>query len=456
MPPEGQLPDESRVSAIRKWGPCQSLSEVRAFLGTVGVVRIFIKNFSLRAHPLINLTRKDEPIIFGPEQIQAQEDLKTALLESPALRTIDYTSSAPVILAIDTSYIAISFHLCQCDVTTPYCRYYNRFCSITLNDRESKYSQLKLKIYGLYRALYALRLYLIGVQNLVVEVDVRYIKGMLSNPDISPSASINRWIVAILTFHFDLIHVPGMHHGPDGLSRRPQQVGDDEDRDDEEEFTNWIDQLHEFLHQINVVDICLPTTSDSLPLLFPCILTLAQATDLSEEDTTALDTTNSDINDYTLAPWSAQAKVNNSRLLKVFQWLQDLRQLDGLSDTEYATFVWYCTDFFVDGSRLWHKGSHGAHKLVIPLGRQLDIIHITHDSLGHKAFYATKAHISQRFWWPSMVSDVHWYTKTCHICQLHQTRQVPIPPVIATPTPIFTKAYIDTMHMLPARATLLT
>jgi hypothetical protein len=30
--PEGWLPDESRVSAIRKWGPCQSLSEVHHFL----------------------------------------------------------------------------------------------------------------------------------------------------------------------------------------------------------------------------------------------------------------------------------------------------------------------------------------------------------------------------------------------------------------------------------------
>jgi hypothetical protein len=70
-----------------------------------------------------------------------------------------------------------------------------------LNDRESKYSQPKLEIYGLYHALRALRLYLIGVWNLVVEVDTRYIKGMLSNLDISPSASINWWIVAILTFH---------------------------------------------------------------------------------------------------------------------------------------------------------------------------------------------------------------------------------------------------------------
>jgi hypothetical protein len=199
-------------------------------------------------------------------------------------------------------------------------------------------------------------------------VSARYIKGMLSNPDISPSASINQWIVAILTFHFDLIHVPGTHHGPNGLSRWPRQVGDDEDRDEEEDFADWIDQLHGFLHQINVVDIRPPTNSDSLLLPFPCISTLAQATDLSEEDTPALNTTDSDIDDYTLAPQSAQAKVDDSRLLKVFQWLQDLRQPDGLSDAEYATFVRYCTDFFVDDNRLWCKDSHGAHKLVIPPG----------------------------------------------------------------------------------------
>jgi hypothetical protein len=158
--------------------------------------------------------------------------------------------------------------------------------------------------------LHALCLYLIGVPNLVVEVDARYIKGMLSNPDISPSTSINWWIVAILTFHFDLVYVPSTHHGPDGLSRRPRQVGDEED------FADWIDQLHGNLHQINIVNTCPPTTSDSLPLPFPHISTLAQATDLSEEDTTVLDTTDSDIDNYTLAPQSVQAKV--------FQWLQDI------------------------------------------------------------------------------------------------------------------------------------
>jgi len=42
----GRLPDESRVAKIVNWGPCSDLSDVRAFLGTIGVARMFIKNFA--------------------------------------------------------------------------------------------------------------------------------------------------------------------------------------------------------------------------------------------------------------------------------------------------------------------------------------------------------------------------------------------------------------------------
>jgi hypothetical protein len=57
---------------------------------------------------------QNEPFIFSPEQIEVQENLKEALLKSLALHAIDYSSIAPVILAINTSYIAIGLHLCQC------------------------------------------------------------------------------------------------------------------------------------------------------------------------------------------------------------------------------------------------------------------------------------------------------------------------------------------------------
>jgi hypothetical protein len=52
-------------------------------------------------HPLTNLTRKDVPFIFGPEELEAFEVLKESILESPALHRIDYDSDCNVILVID-------------------------------------------------------------------------------------------------------------------------------------------------------------------------------------------------------------------------------------------------------------------------------------------------------------------------------------------------------------------
>ena len=223
--PEGRVLDPIKVDKIVNWGPCANLSKVHAFLRTVGVIWVFIKNFAHLPHPLTSLTRKDAPFVFGPEQISTQD----VLLTSPALCPIDYTSNSPIILGVDTSSIAVGYLLCQCDADNPRICHYMHFGSITLNDCKSRFSQPKLELYSLFCALRSLKMYLIGIQNLIVEVNTWYIKGMLSNPDITPSASINHWIVSILLFHFTLVHVPGTRHRPNGLSWCPQQLGDDDD-----------------------------------------------------------------------------------------------------------------------------------------------------------------------------------------------------------------------------------
>lgn len=116
---DGWLPDLKRVAVIANWGPCCDVSDIRSFLGTMGVCCIFIENFAHRAHHISKLIRNNEPFVWGPLQESAQEDLKKALLTSPALRPIDYNSPAPVILSVDTSSIAIGNILSQCDVENP-------------------------------------------------------------------------------------------------------------------------------------------------------------------------------------------------------------------------------------------------------------------------------------------------------------------------------------------------
>jgi hypothetical protein len=120
------------------------------FVGTIGICHMFIRNFAHRAHHLVKLTRKEVPFEYGPDQIVAQNYLKQALTESPALRPLDYTSGATVILSVDTLYIAVGYILGQCDAENPKLHYFARFGSITLNEREARFSQLKLELYGLY------------------------------------------------------------------------------------------------------------------------------------------------------------------------------------------------------------------------------------------------------------------------------------------------------------------
>ena len=113
-----------------------------------------------------------------------------------------------------------------------------------------------------------------------MEVDARYIKGMLANPDLAPSASMNCWIVSILLFHFTLVHVPGTRHGPDGLSRRPQQPADEDGEPTEDlEFDDWVDQVYGFMHLLNPLKPKVPcpgasptyisnTVADKSPLIY--------------------------------------------------------------------------------------------------------------------------------------------------------------------------------------------
>jgi hypothetical protein len=63
--------------------------------------------------------RKDVPFKFSVKEIVAQEDLKQALIDSLALKSIDYSSSVPVVLSVNTSSIAIGFLLTQCNPENP-------------------------------------------------------------------------------------------------------------------------------------------------------------------------------------------------------------------------------------------------------------------------------------------------------------------------------------------------
>lgn len=379
------------------------------------MLRIFIKDFAFIARPLVNLTRKNVEFYFDEECDSAMEQLKFAVLTSPALRPIDYESGRTVILAVDSSNKGYRYILYQLGEDNK--RYPNRFGSATWNATQSNYSQPKVELFGLYCALPATRQFLVNVPKLIVEVDAKYIKGMINNPDLQPNATINRWIAGILLFDFELVHVPAAkHQGPDGLSRRRKAPQDGEDSDSDQE--EWLDQSYSFL--LSNAE-CL-AMSDSALYAQDSLREEAHLTDsTTEEDFPVSDTT----------------ALRNKRLELVQSFLQRPIQPDGQSDADFTAFVKYASNFFLKGGRLWRKRSDGRHQLVPASSKRLGLIKQIHDNLGHKGVYSVRIRALDHFWWPSLELDIKWYIKTCHECQIRSFQQLRVSPTVATPAPLF-------------------
>ena len=81
----GIEPDPDKLKAIDEWLVPKNLTELRAFVGLASYYRRHVKGFSDLAKPLSELTRKNQPLIWGPDQQQAFEILKDRLMNYPVL-----------------------------------------------------------------------------------------------------------------------------------------------------------------------------------------------------------------------------------------------------------------------------------------------------------------------------------------------------------------------------------
>ena len=98
------------------------------------------------------------------------------------------------------------------------------------NPVESRYSQLKLELYGVLRALKAKRHWLHSI-HFKLQVDASSIIQMVNAPDL-PNAAMTRWITYIQLFSFEVEHIKAKKHWvPNGLSWRPWSEEDSDQSD---------------------------------------------------------------------------------------------------------------------------------------------------------------------------------------------------------------------------------
>ena len=103
--------------------------------------------------------------------------------------------------------------------------------------------------------------------------------------------------------------------------------------------------------------------------------------------------------------------------------------------------------FFLLHSSLWRREPHSRHQLVVPEHQRFGLIEEAHDDPGHKGVFTVRTQLLLRFWWPMLVEDVKWFVRTCHECQIRQSRRLHIPPTVPVIGGLFRKVHLDTMVM---------
>lgn len=151
--------DPKKVSGVLEWPVPAKVKQVQAFLGFANFYRRFIKDFAKLAKPLTDLTKKDQPWVWGSEQTNAFETLKKAFTTAPILRIPDDVN--PFRLSTDASDFAIGSVLSQLD---PDDNLWHpvAFHSKSLNVHERNYEIYDKEMLAIIRALEEYRHYLEG------------------------------------------------------------------------------------------------------------------------------------------------------------------------------------------------------------------------------------------------------------------------------------------------------
>ena len=79
--------DPAKIAGIAEYPhDILNLRQARGFLGITSYHRMFIKNFSIIVAPITQLTGKDVPFKWGPEQQAAQEEIICLITHPPVLQ----------------------------------------------------------------------------------------------------------------------------------------------------------------------------------------------------------------------------------------------------------------------------------------------------------------------------------------------------------------------------------
>ena len=420
---KGIKPNPEKTRAIEQWKKPTNIKDIRQFHGLISYYRKFIPNFARRAAPLTDLM-KGKRVSRGKRQVfipckfdwthihdKAFEDLKKALLEEVCLAHPDFNSN--FILELDASRSGLGAVLSQ--------RINGELRPIAFASRktsvsESNYPAHKLEFLSLRWAV--THKFKDFLHNTFFEVytDSNPLFYIVDKMDID--ATSQRWLAELSKYQFKIHYRTGRSNkAADALSRLDQPPKYDKDM-----IKQWCE------------DIC---DSDVNQPIKP------------KEDscTSHMATTNSDSSiDYETNKIAYSVNINKVDVLEkndnVLNWKEVQHQdrdicfvRDNIIGNNVITTVdinresssvkhyfKMRKDLILENDLVFLKTNKDANKRLLLNDHCLDeLMKFYHNKQGHLGQDRVIHIFQNRFYWPSMTSQIKLWISTCKVCLSRKT-----------------------------------
>lgn len=356
----GIKPSPEKVAAIKKFRAPESLEELRSFLGLVTFHSKFIPDFSTMTELLWEIVRS-KVFTWNSSHQKCFEALKNQLSNETKLGYYDPNDKTRVIA--DASPVGLGAVLVQFKGDVPRIIY---FASKSLTATERRYCQTEREALALVWAVERFRVFLYGKQFQLVTDH----KALLSifRPQSRPCPRIERWVLRLQTFTFEIVYCEGKKNIADPFSRLYQ----------EDLFAKPFDVA---------MDECVNSLTE---LTAPMAVPLETISEHSERDSIIQ---------------GIKAGIYDE------DWNEEVMK--------YKVFH---TEFCFSGEILL-RGT----KIVVPQSLQKNIMELAHE--GHPGIMKMKQRLRQKVWWYKLDSAVEKYVKNCRGCIFVSAPNNPLPMV---------------------------
>ena len=210
---EGTRPDPCRTQDVIDASVPKNVSELRSFLGMVTFSSKYIANFASIATPLRELTKTGIMFTWEHKHQAAFDQLKAAITKPPVMAYFD--AKKDTVLTVDASPVGLSGILSQRSTYEAEGQVV-AYASRALSDIERRYSQTEKEALGIVWAVEHFHLYLYG-HSFTLETDHKPLEMIYGSAKSKPCARIERWVLHLQPYHFQVQYKPGPTNQTDFL-----------------------------------------------------------------------------------------------------------------------------------------------------------------------------------------------------------------------------------------------